>query len=62
MAVAAGFIGGISPLAYAHLTSEHDVQARLEKEGYQQVRDIKFGPEGIKCKSSKRRQAGVTRH
>jgi hypothetical protein len=45
MAVAAGLIGGISPLAYAQLTSEHDVQARLEKEGYQQVRGIEFGPE-----------------
>lgn len=52
MALAVGLIGGTS-LAYAQLTTEHDVQETLARDGYQQVRDIKFGPEYISAKAEK---------
>jgi hypothetical protein len=52
MALAVGLINGTS-LAYAQLTTEHDVRETLERDGYQQVRDINFGPEYISARAEK---------
>jgi len=51
--LAAALIGGLPPLVYAQLTTEQDVQRTLEREGYQQVRDIKFTSDGIVAKAVK---------
>jgi len=51
--LAAILVGGVSPLVYAQLTTEQDVQRTLEQEGYQQVRDIKFTSDGISAKAVK---------
>jgi hypothetical protein len=53
LTLAAGLVGGNSPLVYAQLTTEKDVQTHLEGEGYQQIRDIKFTPEGITARAMK---------
>jgi hypothetical protein len=51
--LAAILVGGVSPLVYAQLTTEQDVQRTLEREGYQQVRDVNFTSEGITAKAVK---------
>jgi len=53
LTLAVGLSGVISPLAQAQLITERDVQMTLEKDGYQQVRDIKLGPEVISAKAVK---------
>ena len=40
-------------LVHAQLTTEQDVQRTLEREGYQQVRDVNFTAEGITAKAVK---------
>jgi hypothetical protein len=51
--LAAAFLGGLPSLVHAQLTTEQDVQRTLEREGYQQVRDVKFTSEGITAKAVK---------
>ena len=51
--LAALLVGGVSPLVHAQLTTEQDVQRTLEREGYQQVRDVNFTSEGITAKAVK---------
>jgi hypothetical protein len=51
--LAAILVGGVSPLVYGQLTTEQDVQRTLEREGYQQVHDVKFTSEIITAKAVK---------
>lgn len=52
-ALTAAVLLGTAPIALAQLTTEKDVQQRLESEGYTQVRDVKFGAEVITAKAVK---------
>lgn len=51
--LAVAFVFGTFALGSAQLRTEHDVQQKLEQEGYTQVRDIKFSGEGIHAKAKK---------
>lgn len=51
--LAAVFAGGSPVVVLAQMTTEQDVQRTLEREGYQQVRDVKFTSEGITAKAVK---------
>jgi hypothetical protein len=53
MGLAAMFAIGSPAVSFAQLTTEQEVKAKLESEGYRDVRDVKFGPEGITLKASK---------
>ena len=52
-ALTAAVLLGTAPIVLAQLTTEKDVQQKLESEGYTQVRDVKFGPEVITAKAMK---------
>lgn len=52
-ALTAVLLLGTASLAFGQLTTEKDVQQKLESEGYTQVRDVKFGPEVITAKAVK---------
>ena len=52
-ALAAAVLLGTAPIALAQLTTEKDVQQKLESAGYTQVRDVKFGPEVVTAKAVK---------
>lgn len=51
--LAAVFAGGSPSVVLAQMTTEQDVQRTLEREGYQQVQDVKFTSEGITAKAVK---------
>jgi len=53
VALAVAIAAGTHSLALAQLTTEDEVKAKVESEGYRDVRDIKFGPEGITLKATK---------
>lgn len=53
MLVLAGGIGVLSMPAHAQQMTEQDVQTTLQKDGYQQVHDIKFSKDGIDAKAVK---------
>jgi hypothetical protein len=53
LVLAVALAGGFPSLVLAQLTTEQDVQRTLEREGYQQVQDVKFTSEGITAKAVK---------
>jgi len=44
---------GSGSLGLAQLTTQQDVQTKLEHEGYTQIQDFKFGSDGINAKAVK---------
>lgn len=53
MALAAALAAGSASVALAQIATEDEVKAKVESEGYRNVRDVKFGPEGITLKATK---------
>jgi hypothetical protein len=53
VAVAATIAAGSHSIALAQITTEDQVKAKLESQGYKDIRDVKFGPEGITLKATK---------
>ena len=51
--VAAIIAAGSHSIALAQITTEDQVKAKLESQGYHDARDVKFGPEGITLKATK---------
>ena len=53
VAVAATIAAGSHSIALAQITTEDQVKAQLESQGYHDIRDVNFGPEGITLKATK---------
>jgi hypothetical protein len=53
VAVAAIIATGGHSIALAQITTEDQVKAKLESQGYHDIRDVKFGPEGITLRATK---------
>jgi hypothetical protein len=53
VALATVLVAGSHSVVFAQLTTEDEVRAKVESQGYREARDIKFGPEGITLKATK---------
>lgn len=53
IAALATALAATTSVALAQLTNEEAVKAKLESEGYKDVHDVNFGPEGITLKATK---------
>jgi hypothetical protein len=51
--MAATITVGSHSMAWAQITTEDQLKAKLESQGYKDIRDVKFGPEGITLKATK---------